>query len=140
MTGYFDLQINGCFGVDFNADSLSQQDWMEACRRLNQSGTSHFLPTIITDSLPRMMKKIQRLVELSIESNSDLSGSWPIGRDSRGGAIYFQRKWLRRGASGKRSNRCRCRAGQANPGRGAGDGPVMTLALKEILAGRSLLF
>lgn len=69
MPGYFDLQINGCFGVDFNSSSLSEQDWLAACRNLSLTGTSHFLPTIITDAPHQMLKKIQRLVELSVRSN-----------------------------------------------------------------------
>jgi N-acetylglucosamine-6-phosphate deacetylase len=63
MSNFIDLQINGCWGIDFNAAELSQHDWHLACKQLNDVGTSEFLPTIITDSLDSMVTKIQRLAD-----------------------------------------------------------------------------
>ena len=54
MNDFLDLQINGCWGVDFNAAELSLEDWQMAGIRLKQAGTSEFLPTIITDSIESM--------------------------------------------------------------------------------------
>jgi N-acetylglucosamine-6-phosphate deacetylase len=44
--GMIDLQVNGCFGVDF-ADASPEQ-WERARRRLLQTGVTAFLPTLIT--------------------------------------------------------------------------------------------
>ncbi len=63
MSDFIDLQINGCWGIDFNAAELSVDDWILACKQLKASGTSEFLPTIITDSIDSMVAKIHRLAE-----------------------------------------------------------------------------
>jgi len=77
MNNFVDLQINGCWGVDFNLLDLSQQDWDRACKQLMESGTSHFLPTVITDSIEGMTKKIDRIAGLC-ELKSEGSAQ-PIG-------------------------------------------------------------
>ncbi len=63
MSDFIDLQINGCWGIDFNAAELSEHDWILACSQLGKSGTSEFLPTIITDSIDAMVAKIRRLAD-----------------------------------------------------------------------------
>jgi len=68
MSDFIDLQINGCWGIDFNAAELSEDDWSFACKRLKESGTSEFLPTIITDSMESMVVKIRRLAEYCEQS------------------------------------------------------------------------
>jgi N-acetylglucosamine-6-phosphate deacetylase len=64
MDSYIDLQINGCWGVDFNAPHLETDAWLSACQRLAANGTTRFLPTLITDSLDNMTAKLRRLVWL----------------------------------------------------------------------------
>lgn len=59
----FDLQVNGCFGVDFNSEGLTGQQFQEACVKLYAHGTRHFLATIITDNLPGMVARIEALVK-----------------------------------------------------------------------------
>ena len=61
---YFDLQVNGYAGVDFNADDLTAEGLHEACRRQQADGVKQFLPTIITAALPAMERRLRRLVEL----------------------------------------------------------------------------
>lgn len=63
-TGYFDLQVNGYGGVDFNADDLSAEALHKACELIEADGTTGFLPTIITDTVPQMSSRLARLVEL----------------------------------------------------------------------------
>ena len=63
MSNFIDLQINGCWGIDFNAAELTESDWDLASKRLEDSGTSEFLPTIITDSIESMVTKIRRLAD-----------------------------------------------------------------------------
>lgn len=62
--GYFDLQVNGYAGVDFNSDAVGAEDLHRACAQLAEDGTEQFLATIITDHLPVMSARLRRLVEL----------------------------------------------------------------------------
>ena len=77
MKDFVDLQINGCHGIDFNVTNLSQQAWAFACTKLFESGTSRFLPTVITDSLEAMVGKIERLADFCEQKWE--AGSQPIG-------------------------------------------------------------
>ena len=45
--GLIDLQVNGCFGIDFARD----EDWSTALRRLPETGVTACLPTLITAPL-----------------------------------------------------------------------------------------
>ena len=66
---YFDLQVNGYAGVDFNADDLTQEQLHTACRRLRDDGVDGILATIITDHLPAMASRLRRLVTLRQQDN-----------------------------------------------------------------------
>lgn len=59
-----DLQVNGCFGVDFNADDLTEQDLAAACEKLRGEGTDGVLATVITADLGKMIQRITRLREI----------------------------------------------------------------------------
>ena len=48
IPGLVDLQVNGYKGVDFSSVSLTEADFIRACRQLLEAGTTAFLPTIIT--------------------------------------------------------------------------------------------
>ncbi len=61
---YFDLQVNGYGGVDFNQDDLRAEDLHAACERLAADGVEGVLATIITESLDKMAARLRRLVEL----------------------------------------------------------------------------
>ncbi|MFO0013668.1 MAG: N-acetylglucosamine-6-phosphate deacetylase [Planctomycetota bacterium] len=61
---YVDLQINGLAGIDFNAIDLSDDAWEQACLALYRDGTERFLPTLITDSIDALDRKLRRLGEL----------------------------------------------------------------------------
>ena len=61
---YFDLQVNGCYGVDFNADNLSVEDCHTACEKLRGGGVGHILATIITDDLDRMAARLARIAAI----------------------------------------------------------------------------
>ncbi|TWU57065.1 N-acetylglucosamine-6-phosphate deacetylase [Rubripirellula tenax] len=61
MTGYFDLQVNGYAGVDFNADSLDDADFVRVCRRLANDGVDQILATIITAPIDTMIARIDRI-------------------------------------------------------------------------------
>ncbi len=61
--GYFDLQVNGYAGVDFNSDGLTADDLSSACRQLRDDGVTAILATIITDTLEAMCRRLQQLVD-----------------------------------------------------------------------------
>ena len=50
LPGLIDLQVNGYHGVDFSDASLTEEDFIRACRELLGAGTTAFLPTLITSS------------------------------------------------------------------------------------------
>lgn len=62
--GFFDLQVNGYAGVDFNSDELSKEQLQTACERLLEQGVEGILATIITDSLPQMEHRLKRIAQL----------------------------------------------------------------------------
>src|SRR5260370_19136666 len=62
--GFFDLQVNGYAGVDFNGDSLYAVAVGTVCLRLEFQGVEGILATVITDSLPTMEARLQRIVRL----------------------------------------------------------------------------
>ena len=61
---FFDLQVNGYAGVDFNGDDLSAGDLHRACERLEADGVDGFLATVITDDLEVMARRLKRLAAL----------------------------------------------------------------------------
>lgn len=65
---FFDIQINGCWGVDFNSESLTDEQWQFAQEKLARDGTDFYLPTIITDSVDAMLAKISRIASLIEQS------------------------------------------------------------------------
>lgn len=62
--GYFDIQVNGYAGVDFNADDLCAEAMHRACERLLRDGVTGALATIITEQPERMLARIGRIAQL----------------------------------------------------------------------------
>jgi len=61
---YFDLQVNGYAGIDFNQEDLDAEDLHGACRRIRADGVSGILATVVTETADRMAGRLARLVEL----------------------------------------------------------------------------
>src|SRR5688500_8213196 len=61
---FFDLQVNGYAGVDFNQDGLTDAQLVTACERLSADGVVGFLATIITDALDNMLARLRNLAAL----------------------------------------------------------------------------
>jgi len=61
---FFDLQVNGYGGVDFNQDDLTADALHRACERLEADGVAGILATVITDHLDRMARRLTNLVRL----------------------------------------------------------------------------
>ena len=62
--GYFDLQVNGYGGVDFNSDDLTAEMLHRACEKLQADGVGGILATIITEKIDLMLARLRKLVEL----------------------------------------------------------------------------
>jgi N-acetylglucosamine-6-phosphate deacetylase len=58
---YFDLQVNGYAGVDFNKDDLTPDELNLACRRLRDDGYGGILATVITEDVSRMAVRLANL-------------------------------------------------------------------------------
>jgi N-acetylglucosamine-6-phosphate deacetylase len=54
--GFFDLQVNGFGGIDFNGPDLTTSRVAEALDRMRQTGVTRCLPTLITSSLERFAR------------------------------------------------------------------------------------
>lgn len=66
-TGFFDIQVNGYAGVDFNQDDLGAEALHRACEQLRADGVGGILATIITDQPEKMIGRLERLVALRSE-------------------------------------------------------------------------
>jgi N-acetylglucosamine-6-phosphate deacetylase len=61
---YFDIQVNGYAGVDFNSMSLTGEQLHFACKKLAEDNVEGILATLITDDYDRMIFKIMKLTAL----------------------------------------------------------------------------
>ena len=64
LPGFFDLQVNGFAGVDFNDPDTADDDILKAVKKLRATGVTTFLPALITSSrksFSACAKKILRL-------------------------------------------------------------------------------
>lgn len=75
---YVDLQINGYAGVDFNQDNLSGADLRAACEFLREDGVAGVLATIITDNIPQMTARLQRLAAICEQDSLVREVIWGI--------------------------------------------------------------
>ncbi len=64
MSGFVDLQVNGYVGVDFNGETLTEDDAIVVSEKLIADGVSSALVTIITAPLESMIRRIARVAEL----------------------------------------------------------------------------
>jgi N-acetylglucosamine-6-phosphate deacetylase len=61
---YFDVQVNGYAGHDFNSATLTPGNWHEACQRLCDDGMAGILATVITDKLEAMAERLAKIVAM----------------------------------------------------------------------------
>ena len=61
---FIDLQVNGCYGVDFNGDELSPDQLHHVCEVLESDSLAGILATIITDDIERMSARLARIADL----------------------------------------------------------------------------
>ena len=65
--GLVDLQINGYRGINFSDISLTQDDFVQACRGVLEAGTMAFLPTVMT-SAPEVYEHNLPLMAATMET------------------------------------------------------------------------
>lgn len=58
---FFDLQVNGYGGADFNADDLTADQLHRACEMLEADGVAGILATVITDHLEVMCRRLSKI-------------------------------------------------------------------------------
>ena len=61
---YFDIQVNGYGGIDFNQNDLKIEDLRKACLKLKQDHVEGIFATIITTDIEDMILRIRNLVRL----------------------------------------------------------------------------
>ena len=59
---FFDLQVNGYGGVDFNQSDLKLEDIHNACEKLKDDGVQGILATIITNDIEEMQTCLTNIV------------------------------------------------------------------------------
>ncbi len=62
VPGLVDMQINGCFGVDFAAATPS--DWGMVVARMPETGVTAFAPTFITAPVADLAASLRKLAEV----------------------------------------------------------------------------
>ncbi len=67
-SGWVDLQINGCVGVDFSGPELTKAEFLRAAGYVFGSGTAVFLPTLITSTPERYRRNLRLIREVVDES------------------------------------------------------------------------
>ncbi len=101
LPGLIDLQVNGYKGVDFSGAHLAEEDFARACRQLLDSGTTAFLPTLITSpadvyahNLPLIARVLRREEFQGRVLGVHLEGPFISTEDGARGAHNAQ--WVRR--------------------------------------------
>lgn len=64
---YFDIQVNGYGGVDFNQNNLKSKYLRRACLKLKEDHVEGIFATIITTNFQDMVSRIKKLVDLRKE-------------------------------------------------------------------------
>ena len=63
-SGFFDLQVNGYGGVDFNQDDLTAAQLHTACEQFAAAGVAGILATIVTENVDSMARRLSNLARL----------------------------------------------------------------------------
>jgi N-acetylglucosamine-6-phosphate deacetylase len=79
VPGFIDLQINGGYGFDFTQEAGSVP---QVARRLPETGTTAFLPTVITSNFGAYPKKLSLIQEAIADTKA--TGARPLGMHLEG--------------------------------------------------------
>lgn len=89
VPGLVDLQVNGYFGVEFATADLD--GWLTVARRLAETGTTAFMPTVITSPLDAMADALGRAAEFHAKLADGRSGARVLGVHAEGPFISPKR-------------------------------------------------
>jgi N-acetylglucosamine-6-phosphate deacetylase len=92
--GYFDLQVNGFAGIDFQRGRLSARELSRAVDRLLSHRTNRILLTLITDRIDSLCRKLERVEAIrarnpriaSVVAGYHIEGPYLLARDGFSGA------------------------------------------------------
>lgn len=65
--GFYDIQVNGYAGIDFNQNDLTAEDFHFACKRIKEDGVEGILATIITADFEDMKKRLANIARYQKE-------------------------------------------------------------------------
>ncbi len=65
--GFFDIQVNGYAGIDFNQNDLSNGDFHYACEKLREHAVKGILATVITADFDDMKTRLDNIVRIRRE-------------------------------------------------------------------------
>jgi N-acetylglucosamine-6-phosphate deacetylase len=63
VPGFFDLQVNGFAGYNFTEPELTVENLEHTARAMLQTGTTRFLPTVVTADLDALCRQLSMLAE-----------------------------------------------------------------------------
>ena len=75
--GFFDLQVNGFAGVDFNDQALTASQVAEAAEKMQATGVTLFLATLISQPLARFAPCARTLVRSGVPALAGLHMEGP---------------------------------------------------------------
>lgn len=75
--GFFDLQVNGFAGVDFNNPRLTEDDLARATAAMRSTGVTRFLPTLITSSFERFATCARTIARFGDPANAGIHMEGP---------------------------------------------------------------
>jgi N-acetylglucosamine-6-phosphate deacetylase len=64
IPGFVDLQVNGCKGIDFTGDDLTEDNFIQACRDILATGTAALLPALVTGSMQMYQKNLSLIAQV----------------------------------------------------------------------------
>lgn len=68
-TGYFDIQVNGYKGVDFQSDQLTSEQLHAVCQHLADDGVAGILATLTTDHVDSLVRRLRRIVQFRAQDS-----------------------------------------------------------------------
>ncbi|MEJ7710352.1 MAG: N-acetylglucosamine-6-phosphate deacetylase [Pyrinomonadaceae bacterium] len=92
--GFFDLQVNGFAGVDFNDPDATTDRILYAIERLQATGVTRFLPTLITSDFNSFAQCAETLNALSHQSVAGIHMEGPYISPEDGPRGAHSRRWV----------------------------------------------
>ena len=82
-SGFFDLQMNGFAGVDYQQADLSKSQLADSVAALRRHGTDRILLTLITDHIDSLAEKLRRIEAFRAAGLDNRRFGWRAVRNKR---------------------------------------------------------